>query len=111
MLERGKRVILVIQTSSLLTRRTAHIIARVLLSMVQSFVGRVLAGGGIISPPLYIHIDEASNVLYLGIEDLFNKAGGVGIWLHLMSQSYQSYELFMVSLRFLYTSLAIITFT
>src|SRR6201997_4030366 len=89
MLERGKRVILVIQTGSLLTRRTAHIIARVLLFMVQSFVGRVLAGGGIINPPLCIHIDEASNVLYLGIEDLFNKAGGAGIWLHLMSQSYQ----------------------
>ncbi len=51
MLERGKRVILVIQTGSLLTRRTAHIIARVLLSMVQSFVGRVLAGGGAITLP------------------------------------------------------------
>jgi type IV secretory pathway TraG/TraD family ATPase VirD4 len=88
-LEKGKRVILVVQTGSLLTRRTAHIIARVLLSMVQSFVGRVLAGGGIINPPLCVHIDEASNVLYLGIEDLFNKAGGAGVWLHLMTQSYQ----------------------
>lgn len=88
-LEKGRSVILVIQTGSLLTRRTAHIIARVLLSMVQSFVGRVLAGGGTINPPICIHIDEASNVLYLGIEDLFNKAGGAGIWLHLMTQSYQ----------------------
>ncbi|HWP91829.1 MAG TPA: TraM recognition domain-containing protein [Thermodesulfobacteriota bacterium] len=88
-LEKGRRVILVIQTGSLLTRRTAHIIARVLLSMVQSFVGRVLAEGGAINPPICIHIDEASNVLYLGIEDLFNKAGGAGIWLHLMTQSYQ----------------------
>jgi len=88
-LERGQRVILIVQTGSLLTRRTAHIIARVLLSMVQSFVGRVLAGGGIINPPLCVHIDEASNVLYLGIEDLFNKAGGAGVWLHLMTQSFQ----------------------
>ena len=88
-LEAGKRVILVVQTGSLLTRKTAHIMARVLLSMVQSFVGRVLASHRKIDPPLAVYADEASNVLYFGIDDLFNKAGGAGVWLHMLTQSRQ----------------------
>lgn len=88
-LEAGKRVILVVQTGSLLTRKTAHIMARVLLSMVQSFVGRVLASHGRIDPPLAVYADEASNVLYFGIDDLFSKAGGAGVWLHMLTQSRQ----------------------
>ena len=88
-LEAGKRVILVVQTGSLLTRKTAHIMARVLLSMVQSFVGRVLASHRRIDPPLAVYADEASNVLYFGIDDLFSKAGGAGVWLHMLTQSRQ----------------------
>ena len=88
-LEAGRRVILVVQTGSLLTRKTAHIIARVLLSMVQSFVGRTLGSHGKIDPPLAVYADEASNVLYFGIDDLFNKAGGAGVWLHMLTQSKQ----------------------
>ena len=88
-LEAGERVILVVQTGSLLTRKTAHIMARVLLSMVQSFVGRVLASQRKIDPPLAVYADEASNILYFGIDDLFNKAGGAGVWLHMLTQSKQ----------------------
>ena len=88
-LEAGRRVILVVQTGSLLTRKTAHIMARVLLSMVQSFVGRVLASHRRIDPPLAVYADEASNVLYFGIDDLFSKAGGAGVWLHMLTQSRQ----------------------
>ena len=88
-LEAGRRVILVVQTGSLLTRKTAHIMARVLLSMVQSFVGRVLASHRRIDPPLAVYADEASNVLYFGIDDLFGKAGGAGVWLHMLTQSRQ----------------------
>lgn len=88
-LEAGESVILVVQTGSLLTRKTAHIMARVLLSMVQSFVGRTLGSHRKIDPPLAVYADEASNVLYFGIDDLFNKAGGAGVWLHMLTQSKQ----------------------
>ncbi len=54
----------------------------VLLSMVQSFVGRVLASQNKIDPPLAVRVDEVSNVLYFGTDDLFNKAGGAGVALH-----------------------------
>jgi len=91
-LEEGKRVILVVQTGSLLTRRTAHIVARVLLSMIQSFVGRIYLSGRRVDPPLCVYMDEASNLLYMGVEDLFNKAGGAGVWVHAFTQSIADIE-------------------
>jgi len=91
-LEEGKRVILIVQTGSLLTRKTAHIVARVLLSMIQSFVGRIYLSGRTINPPLCVYMDEASNLLYMGVEDLFNKAGGAGVWMHAFTQSIADIE-------------------
>ncbi len=88
-LESGCGVILVVQTGSLLTRKTAHIMARVLLSMVQSLVGRIIGSQRKIDPPLAVYADEASNILYFGIDDLFNKAGSAGVWLHMLTQSKQ----------------------
>jgi conjugal transfer pilus assembly protein TraD len=91
-LEQGKRVILIVQTGSLLTRKTAHIVSRVLLSMIQSFVGRIYLSGRTITPPLCVYMDEASNLLYMGVEDLFNKAGGAGVWIHAFTQSIADIE-------------------
>ena len=86
-LEQGKRVILVVQTGDMLTRKTAHIVGRVLLSMLQSFVGRRYASGKKVEPPLSIYIDEASNMMYAGVDDFFNKAGGAGVWIQAFTQS------------------------
>lgn len=86
-LESGKRVILVCNTGTLLTRRTAHIIAKVFISMIQSLVGRLFASGRALTPPLCLHIDEGHNVLYPDIKELFNKGGGANIWIHLYTQS------------------------
>lgn len=86
-LEQGRRVILIVQTGSLLTRRTAHIVARVLVSMIQSFVGRRYAAGKTVNPPLALYIDEFGNVAYYDIADLFNKSAGAGIWIHAFTQS------------------------
>ena len=91
-LEQNKRVILIVQTGSLLTRKTAHIVARVLISMIQSFIGRRYASGRTVSPPLAIYLDEASNLMYIGIDELFNKAGGAGAWVHAFTQSISDLE-------------------
>lgn len=85
--EDGRGVILYCNTGSLLARRTAHIIARVLISMIQSMVGRFFSSGKKLDPPLCIHIDEGQNVLYQGIQDLFSKAGGANVWLSFYTQS------------------------
>jgi len=86
-LEEGKRVILVVQTGSMLTRKTSHIVGRVLISMVQSLMGRFFASNRKLNPPLTIHIDEGHNVLYFGIQELFNKSGGANCWVHFYTQS------------------------
>jgi hypothetical protein len=86
-LESGERVILVAQLVSLLTQQAAYTLGKVLISMVNSFVGRVFSSGRLVEPPLCVYIDEAQNLLYLGIEDLFAKAGGAGVWVHGFSQS------------------------
>ncbi len=86
-LEEGKRVIMIVQLASLITRRAAYTLGKVVISMIQSFVGRVFASGRKVTPPLCLYIDEAQNVLYYGIDDLFAKAGGAGVWVHGFSQS------------------------
>jgi hypothetical protein len=90
--EHGERVILYCNTGSMLARRTAHIIGRVLLSMIQSMVGRFFLSGRKIDPPLCIHMDEGHNMLYTGIQELFNKGGGANVWVHFYTQSIAQVE-------------------
>ncbi len=86
-LEAGKGIILVVQLGSLLTKRAAYTAGKVIISMIQAFVGRVYSSGRNVTPPLVLHIDEAQSVLYQGIEDLFAKAGGAGVFIHGYCQS------------------------
>ncbi len=86
-LERGQRVILVVHLGSLLTSRAAFTVGKVILSMIQSFVGRVFSSGKKVDPPMSIFVDEAQNVLYNRIDDFFAKGGGANVWLHGFCQS------------------------
>ena len=90
--EEGKGVILFCNTGSLLARRTAHIIGRVLVSMIQSMLGRFFASGRKLNPPLCIHIDEGHNILYPGIQELFSKGGAANVWVHFYTQSIAQVE-------------------
>jgi len=87
-LESGKRVILVVHTGSMITREAGATLGKVLLSMIQSFVGRVyLSGKQRVSPGLSIYIDEAQSLFYQGVEDLFAKAGSADVMVHAFAQS------------------------
>lgn len=86
-LESGRSVIVFVNTGSMLTRRTAHIIGKVLLSMIQSLIGRIFASGRKLNPPLCLHLDEGHNLLYPDIQELFSKGGGANCWVHFYSQS------------------------
>ena len=86
-LEKGKGVILVVQLGSLLTKRAAYTAGKVIVSMIQAFVGRRYSSDKIVKPALSLHIDEAQSVLYHGIEDLFAKAGGAGVYIQGYCQS------------------------
>jgi len=86
-LEQSKGVILVVQLGSLLTKRAAYTAGKVIISMIQAFVGRRYSSDRTITPALTLHLDEAQSVLYHGIEDLFAKAGGAGMYIHGYCQS------------------------
>jgi len=90
--EERKGVILFCNTGSMLARRTAHIIGRVLISMIQSMLGRFYASGRKLDPPLCLHIDEGHNMLYKGIQELFNKGGAANVWIHFYTQSVAQIE-------------------
>ena len=86
-IQQGRGVVLFCNTGSLLARRSAHIVGKVIVSCIQSLVGRWLARGAKLNPPLAVHIDEAHNVMYRGIQELFNKCGGGNVWVHIYTQS------------------------
>jgi len=87
-LEEGKRVIFAIHSGSLITREAAATLCKVIISMIQSFIGRTyLSNRRVVSPPLSIYIDEAQSLLYQGIEDLFAKAGSANVMVNAFAQS------------------------
>jgi len=87
-IERGGSAILYVQTGSLLTRQSSATLARVIVSSIQALAGRLYAQDKKLKTPLTLYIDEFSNVVYMGIEDLFNKAGGANIWVHAYTQNF-----------------------
>jgi type IV secretory pathway TraG/TraD family ATPase VirD4 len=91
-IESGEGAILFCNTGSMLTDRTAHILGRVLLSMIKSMVGRVFASSRKLDPPLCLHLDEGHNVLYRGVQELFSKSGGANVWIHFYTQSISQME-------------------
>jgi len=87
-MEQGKGVIMVVHTGSMITREAGETLGRVVLSMIQSFVGRVyLSGKQKIDRGLSIYIDEAQSLFYKGVEDLFAKAGSAGVMVQAFAQS------------------------
>lgn len=87
-LEAGRPVILVVHTGALITREASATLGKVLLSMLQSFVGRVLLSDRrIVTPALAIYLDEAQSVIYPGVDELFAKAGAARVMLTAFAQS------------------------
>ena len=86
-LEKDEPVILVVHLASLITKQAAYTLGKVIISMIQSFIGRRFADGRKATPPLCVYMDEAQNLLFLGIDDFFAKAGGANVWVHGFSQS------------------------
>ncbi len=87
-IENGQRTILFCSTANPLTRRVAHILGKVVMSMVQAAVGRAYSRGKPFDPPVCIYIDEGHNVLYSGIGDLFAQGREANVWIHFFTQSF-----------------------
>ncbi len=86
-IEKNKGAILYVQTGAMLQKQAAFILGKVVVSMIQSVVGRFYASGKKFQIPLAVYIDEMSNCTYRGIEDMFNKAGGCNCYITGLTQS------------------------
>jgi len=86
-LESGKKLIMLIQTGSMLTRKASFTLSKVIISMIHSFAGRLFASHKQVENGLSLYVDEAQSVLYPGFEDLLAKAGGANIFVHGFCQS------------------------
>lgn len=87
-IEEGKPVIMVVHTGTMMFREAASTLGKVILSMVQSAIGRAyLSRRQKLEPALSIHIDEAQSLLFDGIEDLFAKGGSANVMVQAYCQS------------------------
>jgi hypothetical protein len=76
----GKKIIMVVHTGAMLIRDGSKTLGRVLVSMIQKFIGRTYGSlREALDPPLAIYIDEAQRVLYDGIETLPAMAGSANV--------------------------------
>lgn len=91
-LEAGQTVIMVVQLGSMLTGHAAYSTGKIILSMIQSFVGRCFASGKKISPALAVYIDEAQSTAYMGFEELLAKGGGADCYITGFCQSISQIE-------------------
>jgi type IV secretory pathway TraG/TraD family ATPase VirD4 len=91
-LENQKRVIFYAQTGAMLASEPSKIMARVLTSMFQSLAGRLFARKRTLKTPLCLYMDEFSNMVYKGVENLFNKGGAANFYLTAATQSLADVE-------------------
>ena len=76
----GKKIIMVIHTGGMMIKDGSKTLGRVLVSMLQKFIGRTYSStAGTLATPLAIHIDEAQKVLFRGIETLPAMAGSANV--------------------------------
>ncbi len=91
-LESGKRVIMYVETASMLDDETSSHFARIMGAMIQTMAGRLLASRKKLNPPLMVHIDEAFKAVYYGIENLFDKGRAANICMSVYFQSVSQFE-------------------
>lgn len=89
----SKSILLLVQTSSIKYKAISSYLSKIVLKMFENMIGNVSTLDEKLYRKISVLIDEANSVLYPGIEDLFNKAGGIGLKLFLYTQSFADYIL------------------
>jgi hypothetical protein len=86
-------LVCVMQPYPMKYKTVSNVSVMAMLKSVESMMGLVGTSGRSNKRRLAIMIDEAGSVMYKGVEDLFNKAGGLGVTLFVYTQSYEDYSL------------------
>lgn len=82
-----KGLICIVQPSPLKYQSVSEMIMKIFLKTLESTYGNVAATGRLFKRRTIVIIDEASKALFPGIEELFNKLGGLGLSFGLYTQS------------------------
>jgi len=80
--------ILILQPFPLKYKAASDAFVRIFFAMFTAQYGDVGATGRALKRKIFLFIDEGGSVLYPGVEDLFNKAGGLGLRICLFTQSF-----------------------
>ncbi len=99
LLRTDKGVVAVIQPFPMIFKKSAEMFNKTLLGMLDSMMGVVGAEGRGLPRRLAIFIDEAGAIVYPGIENFFNRAGGLGISCFVYTQTDEDYKLALMESR------------
>lgn len=88
--ERGQ--IIIVQPWPLIYKDASKAFVRIFFSLITSYLGNVGASGRALKREICLFVDEGGSVLYAGVEDLFNKAGGLGLRIFIFTQSFADYS-------------------
>ena len=88
--ERGQ--IIFIQPWPLIYKDASKAFVRIFFSVITSYLGNIGASGRSMKREIALFVDEGGAVLYAGVEDLFNKAGGLGLRIFIFTQSFADYS-------------------
>lgn len=91
-LEKDERVICLIQPFPMLFKNISDMMVKGFLYMIEYLMGKYGAKGILPKHRLHIMIDEAASVVYPNIDNLFNKAGGLGASVYAFTQSFADWE-------------------
>ena len=84
--------ILLIQPFPLVFKDASDAFVRVFFAILTSMYGNIGASGRAGKREVAMFVDEGGSVLYQGVENLFNKAGGLGFRIFIFTQSFADYE-------------------
>lgn len=88
----NKGQIIFIQPWPLIYKDASKSFVRIFFSVITSYFGNIGASGRSIKREIAMFVDEGGAVLYGGVEDLFNKAGGLGLRIFIFTQSFADYS-------------------
>jgi len=92
LIRKDRGVVAVMQPFPMKFKRSAEIFNKMILGMVSSMMGAVGVEGRALPRRLAIFIDEAGSVAYPGIQDFFNRAGGLGATVFVYTQTDEDYR-------------------
>ena len=84
--------IVIVQPFPLIFKSASDAFVRIFFAILTSYYGNIGASGRKSPRETAMFVDEGGAVLYKGVENMFNKAGGLGMRIFIFTQSFADYK-------------------